>query len=958
MEQHTRAVGQLNRSERRKRGMRRAGALLLTGLLVTGGVSVGGMLFSAPAANAVELGAGVWFGGDVGAGSFKHSNGTIVYCAELGKATVMGNNPAMGATSSLPAYHTATFMISGQTFTDIGTGALSGKALEQFNYVLSRYGSTNDNAQAGAVQIALWKIRSAGSTQGYKDALAYMEKGVGGTVVSRANAMIAEAANADEAANAPGDPRIIPGATPYTGTVIADPGTTKLTIANAIFTSTGTNTVTFPGGAKGEVQIPYVGQPPADAESWERHYKITVTGDYEFTASSPTVLYGTPGGLGQGLVSSPAAVKKTGKYDAVHMDPDTIWSPVLTTAASSKFVKKGEYYNDTVTFNVAKGSNPWRYAIMKDGPKMYAPIKAKGTAYGVFLSDPADNPSATPPKNAPVAATAEIVTDTAKGPTITYKVTSKEKAKEAGYVSWVWNIEFADQLGSVQKPKTGTPSIPANYFFTDGFGKAAEGQVTPTDLELSTNLKSDTVTLDKLTLTDVLDSKLVEGGWLQAGGKRIPVTVRLTAYGQNGKVEQTPLAPAGAKEISRTTVVLNGPKEQVESPEMKISLEDFKAFEGGAVQACIVDEDQPEASRGFFTETCDDYGAKNEVFKFVKPAITTKAQEKGALEELASDTAIVKDSDLPEGSTIGATAYLRPKAGDFKYDENWKPVLGEDGKPVKWTQEMIDAIDPAALCEVQPVGKTERIPAKKQGEYTLPGIVVKSEGSGIDWVEDTEIPHPETGEPVEWARGKCGVENEYTDIPKPGVSTKVHLSDAFPTDTNWDNVIVTDLSVSKGSKFNYEAVVDAFWTKDAKATPRCDVKEKVWTSKTLQITGSGEFATNKYKIRDVTKTDKGGRLDHVEKLIRVEKETGKRTVIAEGECGEVTESTIVKEKPVTPVPPANPPKTPLAVTGGADLGLIGLVAAGLLALGGGAVLYGRRRRLAHAPAVAEESNLS
>ena len=132
----------------------------------------------------------------------------------------------------------------------------------------------------------------------------------------------------------------------------------------------------------------------------------------------------------------------------------------------------------------------------------------------------------------------------------------------------------------------------------------------------------------------------------------------------------------------------------------------------------------------------------------------------------------------------------------------------------------------------------------------------------------------------------------------------------------------------------------------------------VWTSKTLQITGSGEFATNKYKIRDVTKTDKGGRLDHVEKLIRVEKETGKRTVIAEGECGAVTESTIVTEKPVTPVPPTKQPKTPLAVTGGADLGFtIGAAAAALLALGAGAVFYSRRRRLAHAPAVAEDSNL-
>lgn len=329
--------------------------MLAAGLLLGTGTAFGGAIVPVTAANAVSLGAGVWFGGDVGAGSFLHSNGTIVYCAELGKATVMGNNPAMGATSALPAYSVGSYMIDGQTFNGVGTGELSGDMLRYFNYVLSHYGSTSDNGQAGAVQIALWKLRAGGATPGYQQALAYMENGVGPEVVAFADAMIAEAVNAGVAISAPSDPRITPAASPYAGTVTADPGTTELTIENAVFTSTGTNRIEFPGGTTDVVDVPYVGQAPYDAASWDRYYRITVKGKYQYTVESSEVLYGTPGGLGQGLVYAGAPSVATGDYNAVHYDPDTIWSPTLTTETPSKFVPEGEAFSDTVNRVVFDG---------------------------------------------------------------------------------------------------------------------------------------------------------------------------------------------------------------------------------------------------------------------------------------------------------------------------------------------------------------------------------------------------------------------------------------------------------------------------------------------------------------------------------------------------------------------------------------------------------------------------
>ncbi|MFV0435002.1 MAG: hypothetical protein ACK5LO_13610 [Leucobacter sp.] len=917
---------QPNRRERRKRNRFRKATViaLAAGLILGTGTAMGGAVFPATQAHAVSLGAGVWFGGDVGAGSFIHSNGTIVYCAELGKATVMGDNPAMGATSSLPAYNVGSYMVAGQTFTNVGTGALSGEGLRQFNYILSHYGSTNNNAQAGAVQIALWKLRASGSTAGYQQALAFMESGVGGGVVSQANAMISEAANANEAVGAPSDPRIRPGATPYTGTVVVDPGTTELTITNGIFTSTGTNRITFSGGTTSVTNVPFVGQAPYDAESWDRYYRVTVNGKYSYTEPGSGVLYGSPGGLGQGLAHAAPAVTRSGDYDAVYIDPDTVWSPVLSTQVPSKFVQDGEQFSDTVTFDVAEGSDPWRIGITSGGETRYAPITAKGTLYGPFLADPADNPSGTPPRNAPVAATAEITTDTTREPG-TYEVTAGT-SREAGYYTWVWNIEFDDQANSVTNPTRNDPSIPVDYFFTDGFGQIGEGQITPSDISFTTQL-SDTEVAIGGKFTDDITVSLNKGGWLQTNGARTEFTLRGTVYTTDEQPEKQKNAPEGAEVLTTTTTTINGPDETFTSDEIQIPYTSTDNWV--TVQWCLLDEDQTDDARGKAKEYCDDWGVPSESAEILRPEVTTQAQPDGAYKGDIKDTALVEGTVVPDvPNEIDFTYYLQPKAGDPKYDENWEPVLDDAGEPVLWTAEEVS--DPDAVCLAQPVAKTERVEVTQIGSVDSPPVHANSVGTGY-WVERYYITTPEDEEIV-IHEGKCGLENEKTVIDYPKVRTESAGTVKVGEDM-FDSAIVSGEFAPRDRGVEYKVTFKAYERTAGEqmvCSPENELKD--FEDKTgVKVDKPGRYDSKKVK----TKEKHVGLGGYVETLWLIE--DGKEKEIHVGKCGEKSENFEIK-KP-TPVDKA----IELAVTGGNGLGLMS-AAALLLLGGGGAALYAQRRK--------------
>lgn len=925
----------LNRRERRLRGIRRVGALALAGGVLLSGGLVSDALF-APAAQAYTPGPGINLGGGNMIGAFNHADGSLVYCVEMGKPIVLDGtiNPAMGAISTLPAYSIGSFMIDGQTFGSASVPAVSGVTLSHINYIVSKWGQTADSNQAAAVQIAIWQLRAPGATGSYGSILSAMQGFAGAGVVALANQMTVEALNANTASSAPASPYFTE-TSPYAGFVNAAAGTTQLTLENAIFTDTGTNTITFPAPLTGPAQVPFIGLPPADLDSWDRFYTIALNGKYEVFVSGDSILYGNTGGAAEQGTVRGDGTPLAGDFDAVYIDPDTIWSPALTTQVPSVFVAEGEAFSDTVTFSVTEGSNPWREAILADGSKLFAPIKAKGKLYGPFLSDPALNPSATPPVGAPVAATAEVKTDTATGPG-TYPVSSGV-SREAGYYSWVWNIDFNDQLASVNAPaNTGESSLPVQYFFTDGFGQVSEGQITPSSIEFSTQLSTNKVVIGD-SFTDDVSIYLKKGGWLQTDGERTPFTLRGTAYTTDQKPSQQETAPADAEILTTVFLDVNNPDETFTSELMSVPLASDDNYV--TMQWCLLDEDQADSARGKAVEFCDDFGVPSETAKIVHPEVTTKAQPVGAVKGNIHDTAMITGGVPTTAKTeVDFTLYLKPEAGKPKYDENWKPVLDDAGKPVLWTAAEVS--DPDAVCTAQPVAKTDRVPVIGIGNVDSPAVKAETEGTGY-WVESLIIT-PEGGDEMVIHTGECGLPNETTKIEKPKVTTKA-VTEAFPGDEIFDTAIV-DGPLSDREEISYEVTFEAYHRADGETTKPdeklCTVDTKVWEStKPTDVATSGEYESEKWKVSEKHL----GEILWVETLTMVEEsdEGESRTEMHRGECGEVNEITKVKAPTVI--------NKVLAVTGGtSSLAAIGGIGGLLLAAAGSMMVLAKRRRLAGA----------
>lgn len=446
---------------------------MLTGLLAASGIGVGTVLIPAQEAQAATIGAGLYDGAGAGIGALVHSDGTIVYCLEMGHIAPEGTDAPLIPVSGVDGYSFQGWIngFLGVNGASGSAGALTDVDTTALKYILGNWGTTSDNLQAAAVQLAVWDLRSPSGDAGYNATVSQVKQTLAGMghqgVVDQAAAMVNEgrayAAAPDPGAGGPvsqpGAP-VIQTTGAYSGTVTVEAGTTWLSADNAKLTaqpgvevSADGKTATITDGAAH--QIAWEGVPPEGYE-FGRYYRVTFNGGYEYTVTQQGELVVSDlGGINQKIgIGRPATTEiRSGEFDAQYVDPDTIWAPTLTSMTVTKKVKKGERYSDTLTFAADPniGSGIWRWATKPDGTKVHAPIKAKGTAYGPFLQDPAENPSGKPPKNAPVAASAEITTSTADGPNKTYEVISDDVAKETGYISWVWEIDFKDQLPSVYR---------------------------------------------------------------------------------------------------------------------------------------------------------------------------------------------------------------------------------------------------------------------------------------------------------------------------------------------------------------------------------------------------------------------------------------------------------------------------------------------------------------------------
>jgi hypothetical protein len=900
----------------RRRSALSGTACALAALTVITGAGVSTLAFPSRA-QAVEHAAGIQFA-TAYVGQFRtERDRKTVYCVELYRPVPRGLRELEPQNlTTLPAFTGAEQPIS--------QPAMAGEGLRHLNYVLTKYGSTTDNREAAAVQLAIWKIRAAGLASTH---LSNIEReirdGKEAAVIQRANRMVSEAEHRDyDTVGSHATSPAITMHTPYEGTIRLKANTETVKLQNAVFQKTGSASITFSGGLKTDQTLKIRAQEPTSSDGWKRFFEIKAAGTYRYSILSRTVTVYSPPGNAQRLISVPrekSEIKR--KPFQTKTTVDTKWKPVLHTKTPVKRVKKGETFSDTVTFAVADTGAPWRHAY-KDGKQAFAQITARGTMYGPYLSDPAKNPAQKAPEGSPVAATAQVTTDPTHGPQ-TLSVKTSQVSRESGYYTWQWVIDAQDQTTEVRSPRGGEPALPANYRYEDGFGVVTESQYTDMAVNLDTRLSKTEVALAGSINDTVTVSLAGKGGWLQgADGSRIPVVLRGTLYTTQEKPIQQQNVPENAKKIYEfKQVTVSGPDERTVTEPFRVPLDT-----SGYITAvwCVDEQDQPEALRGLVEETCDEFGVPAETARVLRPSVTTQAQKDATVFTNIHDSATVSGR-LPEAqSRILFSAYLLPEVGAPQYSDTWKPLReGADQKVRTWSSEQLDSSD---TCALQPVAHTGPVAVARVGDYRSPEVVSRSVGT-VYWVETLQAKlerKPPSGIDLndargsqstdEWvtiAEGQCGLPNETTSIHPPKVSTTAVKSAQPGNDISDVAHIEGPLNSIDGG--SWQVSFEAYSVSDSEAARlqktdgdlanACTPPRRVWrSSKPKDVSKPGELKSESFRVSQ----KHIGRILWVEHLLYTD-DAGATQDMHQGTCGAENEITTVADKSGV-----NPPVAPRA----------------------------------------------
>lgn len=567
-------------------------------------------------AEAAVLGRMVWVGGWP-IGTFLSSTGEYVYCIEPGASEPKSSQQGGQLLSSVPAYTATSSDVTGWSGT-MSSGPLTGARLRQVNYVLWEHGRTEDGGTAAAVQIAVWMLRGDPGARPWLDHhLAWLRSHGGGSYVEQA-AQLADEARARALEAAPPAPgplviqRVARGRSAqhgehgeYGGIVRYPEGTTELRIAGGVFAD-GERTLTVGAGNSGEVEWRAA---PHD-DGWDGRHEVSVRADWRLSNPGWTsaIRVFSPSTAGQQRLAAGAAraaVSFSGELEALDTG-DTGFSPTLSTRVPARFVATGGVFADTVSLAADTGSNPWPSRIGAGGAVEFAPVVADGVVYGPF--DAPLTPSADPPPGAPVAGRARLVAEDGPGE---YPVASDAAVNAAGYYSWVWSIREEEQLPEVRDGAL----LPSGYRYSDRFGLAEEGQVAPMRLRWTTRLEDREISSGESVLRDRVTARVGDDVWLRDGaGEPIPVRVRLTVFQSATEPRRRSEAPDGASPIASGFVELREAGAEIAAEPIALP-----PGTGGwvTVQACLLDEDQPDEWRGYAEEWCDDYGVPEETARVV-----------------------------------------------------------------------------------------------------------------------------------------------------------------------------------------------------------------------------------------------------------------------------------------------------------------------------------------------------
>ncbi|MGO1629393.1 MAG: hypothetical protein ACTHX2_11305 [Microbacterium sp.] len=479
---------------------------------------------------------------------------------------------------------------------------------------------------------------------------------------------------------------------------------------------------TFPGGqtsisgvTDGQ-RIPITGDAVVDPENPSKQYNISVEGSAVGTGSGFGEQVQILQSSGQMMAHPAEETTVAFELEGAAADPILEFSPVVTTQAP-EFVDAGESFTDVLTGGVAEGSDPWLPTTSG-----YIPVEATGTLYGPMLSIPDEQETA--PDWAPVAGTAEA---TLEGPG-EVTVETDFVSDEAGYYTWVWEIDGAAQsdLTALFLPEA------EDYHFRDNFAQVVETSITPSGIVATSQVSEEEAAITD-EISDTLQVSATGGGWIQKDGARVPVTFRGTAYAVDEEPSISDTMPSDAVEVGTTTLTVDKPG----------------AYESETIQAPaqvgymtwvweIREEDQPEDIRGYVSEWNDQFGIPAETTELYGPTVGTRAE-----------------TDVPVGDTFHdvatVTGYL-PESGVDIHWELYEATQGENGEWVCGEGNLL------WTSSVQRITET--------GDYTSDEAPFQSVGE-YHWVEVIETPDGE-----EISRGICGVPNETTKVVEPEVTTK------------------------------------------------------------------------------------------------------------------------------------------------------------------------------------------
>lgn len=772
------------------------------------------VMMPSPPAQAATLGVG--YGNEsLWLGSFS-SHGRQAYCMDL---------------YALPPYGTTQHPELKTTL-----DSLSETDLARLNYVMGRWGESQDPNVTSAVQMYVWDVADHAhyiAEGGDAHFLTRVPAGVQGIVLANLNAMRDAAA-----ANAVPNPSVsmsISMDDQYNGalSISANPATAigTVTLTNAQFAN-GASTATLGAGTHQIVGTPAEGAP---------EYQISAA------MSAPALGYGagvdlfyTPGEQRILAAASFEPLKTTASSPTIPLD----FQPEITTQVPSKFVQAGDKFVDGLTVRVTKHS--W---IRLNGSPI--PVEAVGTLYGPFDEQPAE--ANAPPTGAPIAGT-ETMTLTGPG---SFKSPGTIVAPESGFYTWVWSI---DKEAQGQYTKYLTDS------FSDRFGLVAETSITPFQPE-AVSKADQRLTVPGGKVTDTITVSSTNGVWLKHNGAHIPIVFEGVAYQVDGTLPpvQAGAVPESARPVASATITATGPGTYTSS--------EVVLPNGGFVTWVwkVSKSSQPEWVRPYIaSDWADDFGINIETHS-VRWPIEIVSEIKEYNVHLKGGRAFdrIEMSGFPENH------------GDFEGDGYWQADVDEVVHtvygPFKTEEQLTDDLD----LEDAPV-LTSIITPARNGTYHLgytdedaikpvqPGYyVVVSSFAGDDRVQ------PLTTSPGD-IRERFFVPGDRQPVTViTQAQPEARVGEPFE-----------DLALVQGTDIPEDAylIFRAYGPHDPEADPVCEVP--FFTSEQVPVTQAGVYRSGSTTVTEP------GHVYWVETLY-----DGDDEVIAEGRCGAPGETTVVTGQP-------------------------------------------------------------